>query len=219
MLITIHQPKFIKTTGEILGIYIGGDPLAGVGVPVAFLSKDYSRIIGDLDRDPLVELDIDADAHKTLHERWKEALQAKKARDASEPTAKREAELHHFGGDTPEPLQAGNDPGSKFDGTKPTFTLIAWDAIGGVQKVLDFGAKKYAPRNWEKGISYTRVCNATIRHVTDFLDGKDLDDETALSVIDHAMCELMFLSAYIKRGMTEFDDRPGVAGRFKKVGE
>lgn len=99
--------------------------------------------------------------------------------------------------------------GTKKDEGKPRWELIAYDALGGIAKILTLGAIKYDARNWEKGIAYGRVFGAIMRHLTAWWSGDSLDSESGLSHLDHAMCELMFLSAYEKRGMTKFDDRPG----------
>lgn len=98
--------------------------------------------------------------------------------------------------------------GTKKDEGKPRWELLAFDAIQGVVAILTFGAIKYDARNWEKGIMYGRVFGAIMRHLTAWWGGEDKDLESGRSHLDHAMCELMFLSAYEKRGMTQFDDRP-----------
>lgn len=97
--------------------------------------------------------------------------------------------------------------GEKKDEGKPRWELIAYDSISGISRVLTFGAKKYEARNWEKGIEYGRVFGAIQRHLTTWWMGENNDVETGLSHLDHALTELMFLSAYEKRGMTKFDDR------------
>lgn len=98
--------------------------------------------------------------------------------------------------------------GEKKDEGKPRWELVGWDAIEGLVKVLTMGAKKYQARNWELGIEYGRVYGAILRHLTAFWRGESTDPESGLSHLDHALCELMFLSSYEKRGMKSFDDRP-----------
>lgn len=104
--------------------------------------------------------------------------------------------------------------GEKKDEGKARFELLPYEVIAAVARILTAGAKKYADRNWEKGISYGRIFGAAQRHLTDFwnakLEGKDGINHAdgKESHIDHAICELMFLSAYEKRGLLGFDDRP-----------
>jgi len=104
--------------------------------------------------------------------------------------------------------------GEKKDEGKARFELLPYEAIEAVARILTAGAKKYADRNWEKGIAYGRVFGAIQRHLTAFwnarLSGSDGINHADgnESHLDHAICELMFLSAYEKRGMKDFDDRP-----------
>jgi hypothetical protein len=105
--------------------------------------------------------------------------------------------------------QETKEGGKKFDTNKPRWELLPYDAVRGVVDVLTDGAKKYSDRNWELGIAYGRVFGALQRHLTAWWQGENNDPESGRSHLDHAACELMFLSAYEKRGMIGFDDRPG----------
>lgn len=98
--------------------------------------------------------------------------------------------------------------GTKFDAGKPTTALLPSKPLLEIAKVLDYGAKKYAPHNWRKGISYTRVLSAAQRHMWAWNDGETADKETNLNHIAHAACNLLFLLEYQLSGMIEFDDRP-----------
>jgi hypothetical protein len=97
--------------------------------------------------------------------------------------------------------------GQKFDGGKPAFDLLPDDALAEIQKVLEFGAKKYAMRNWEKGIAWRRVWNACCRHLWAWIRREPCDPETGLSHLAHAGCCILFLIAYELRAVGE-DDRP-----------
>ena len=106
--------------------------------------------------------------------------------------------------------------GTKKDEGKARWDLLPFEVIDAVARILTRGALKYADRNWEKGIAYGRVFAGVMRHLTEFwickVFGRDginhLDGPE--SHLDHAICGLMFLSAYEKRGMTAFDDRPSL---------
>jgi hypothetical protein len=98
------------------------------------------------------------------------------------------------------------DQGNKFDGEKLRVDLLSFQAIQGTAEVLTFGAKKYGDRNWEKGLSFSRVFGACLRHLFSWWLGKDKDDETGLNHLDHAACCIMFLQHYTKTN-TGIDDR------------
>jgi hypothetical protein len=97
--------------------------------------------------------------------------------------------------------------GMKLDAGKLPLELLPTDALEEVAKVLQFGARKYARRNWEKGISFSRVAGAVLRHTFAWLRGEDNDAETGLSHMAHAACECLFLVAFVCRGRKDLDDR------------
>lgn len=97
--------------------------------------------------------------------------------------------------------------GIKHDTNRDPMDLLPLLPLRHVSCVLGFGARKYGPDNWRNGLEYRRLLGATLRHLTAFSEGEDLDEETSLSHIDHAICELLFLSHFIHTGRSELDDR------------
>lgn len=99
----------------------------------------------------------------------------------------------------------------KNDEDKLRWDLLPWDALEEVVEVITKGARKYDDRNWEKGLNYSRLHAASIRHLTAWYQSReDFDSEWNLSHLAHATCCLLFLLAYHKRGFnnSEKDDRP-----------
>lgn len=96
--------------------------------------------------------------------------------------------------------------GSKFDGGKPRLELLDSGAIEDLAKVLTFGATKYDAHNWRKGIEVSRLVGAALRHLFAFLRGEDLDPESGLPHVAHAMCNCMFILAMM-RDRRDLDDR------------
>lgn len=78
-----------------------------------------------------------------------------------------------------------------------------------IAKVLAFGAQKYAAHNWRKGIAYSRLLDAALRHLYAFADGEDTDPESGLSHIAHAGCCVVFLLGMI-HSRPDQDDRHSV---------
>ena len=56
--------------------------------------------------------------------------------------------------------------GVKFDVGKDPMELMSPLAMRETSKVLEFGARKYAKRNWEKGMEWGRLYGAAMRHLT-----------------------------------------------------
>ena len=99
--------------------------------------------------------------------------------------------------------------GTKYDEGKPALDLWSADALEETAKVLAFGANKYEAHNWAKGIKYSRVFSALLRHLWAFWRREKLDKETGIHHLAHAMCCLMFLLHYEmnRRTYINFDDR------------
>lgn len=99
------------------------------------------------------------------------------------------------------------DGGRKDDAGKDPWSLVPFDAVRAIVKVLQFGAKKYAPRNWEKGMHWSRPFDALQRHLTAWWEGERADAETGFSHLWHAGCCILFLIAFELRKIGT-DDRP-----------
>lgn len=102
--------------------------------------------------------------------------------------------------------------GHKDDAGKSRLDLVPPEAVFALGDVLGFGATKYKPRNWEKGINYGRVFGAAMRHLWAWWRGEQKDPETGFSHLWHALTCIAFLVAYESRGMDQFDDRPSSKG-------
>lgn len=100
--------------------------------------------------------------------------------------------------------------GTKYDEGKIPLDLWSPDALMETARVLQFGAEKYEPYNWAKGIKYSRVFSALMRHLWAWWKGQRKDPETGLHHLGHAMCCLMFLLHYEmnRRKYLTYDDRP-----------
>lgn len=96
--------------------------------------------------------------------------------------------------------------GTKHDQNKAPMDLLSGTALEAVAHVLGVGAQEYGRHNWRKGIAWSRLIAATMRHMTAFMEGEDLDKKTGLPHVDHAMCELMFL-VHGYRHHQHLDDR------------
>lgn len=115
-----------------------------------------------------------------------------------------------------ETLRPGDNPevgGVKFDNGKTADELLPPELEEAVAAVLAFGAKKYAARNWEKGMAWSRPYAAARRHLRnwfarrDFGKGPGNDRDSGYSDLHHAACNIAFLIAYEARGVGT-DDRP-----------
>ena len=97
---------------------------------------------------------------------------------------------------TTQDTETTKDVAVKADSGKPRLDLIAPEVLLAMGTVLDFGARKYAERNWEKGMSWGRVYAAAQRHLCAWQRGEDTDPESGLPHLWHAVTGLHFLVAY-----------------------
>ncbi len=97
-------------------------------------------------------------------------------------------------------------PATKFDDDKPATHLLPYDAVLEVAKVYSFGQKKYNARNWEKGMAWSRLFGASMRHLWAWWCGEDKDPESGLSHLTHAAFCVLCLLAYELRRAGD-DDR------------
>lgn len=102
--------------------------------------------------------------------------------------------------------------GLKEDAGKLRFDLLPPDALTELVRVYTVGAAKYAPRDWEQGISFGRVFAALMRHAWAFWRGEENDPEDGIPHMAHAAWNCMALLAYSLRKMDAFDDRAKLDG-------
>jgi hypothetical protein len=97
--------------------------------------------------------------------------------------------------------------GRKDDDGKLRFDLVPIRALEEVVAVYNYGARKYADRNWEKGMKWSRVWAAVQRHLCSFWAGENLDPESGLHHLAHAAWGCLALLEYARIHPTG-DDRP-----------
>jgi hypothetical protein len=107
------------------------------------------------------------------------------------------------------PVQSKEEPGSKWDAEKVDWSFLPSSAIEEIIKVYMGGAKKYGRGNYRKGISYSRVFSAAMRHLWAWWRGEETDPESGLSHLAHACWNVITLLEYTKGSYGKFDDRGG----------
>lgn len=85
-----------------------------------------------------------------------------------------------------------NSPGTKYDGNKSPLSMLPYGSLKAIAAVMEHGRKKYGRDNWRKGIEWSRVVDAALRHIGAFYDGERIDPESGLSHLAHAGCNVLF---------------------------
>lgn len=84
--------------------------------------------------------------------------------------------------------------GQKHDASKPRYSLLPVGSVEHVIDVLEFGATKYTPDNWQHvSDARTRYYDATMRHLSVWWQGETHDAESGLHHLAHAACCILFL--------------------------
>lgn len=84
-------------------------------------------------------------------------------------------------------------PGVKYDQGKRRWTLLPLEALESVVDVLEFGARKYAPGQWQRvPNARARYIDAAFRHLVAAAKGDDEDPESGLPHLAHAGCCILF---------------------------
>jgi hypothetical protein len=96
----------------------------------------------------------------------------------------------------------------KSDSEKLRMDLIEPLFIEGVAAVLTFGAKKYDEHNWRRGLTYSRLLGAIMRHTNAIAKGEDNDPETGLLHAYHIATSCMFLGYFQEKDFgVDLDNR------------
>lgn len=114
----------------------------------------------------------------------------------------------------PPPLETVGDvnstargSGARYNGGKADLSLIPLCTLEDEARVWMYGKRKYAAWNWAKGMDWSIPLACALRHLSAWQRGEDIDPESGLPHLAHAMCNLRMLTLY---SMTypEGDDRP-----------
>lgn len=96
--------------------------------------------------------------------------------------------------------------GARFNGGKADYSLIPMSTMEDEARVWMKGAEKYTRNNWRKGMQWSVPFACLMRHLAKWQDGEDLDAETGLPHLAHAMCNLRMLTLFATT-YPEGDDR------------
>src|SRR5687768_12937254 len=81
----------------------------------------------------------------------------------------------------------------KQDSGKLPLDLMPFAALEEMGRVLAFGAQKYRPHGWRLVDKRSRYLAAALRHLFAYAQGDDLDAESGLSHLSHALTCVAFL--------------------------
>lgn len=82
----------------------------------------------------------------------------------------------------------------RYNDDKLKWSYVHFGSLEPMVRVLMFGATKYEPFNWQRGLKKDEILESMQRHLAKLIDGEQNDPESGLSHIGHIMCNAMFWS-------------------------
>lgn len=86
------------------------------------------------------------------------------------------------------------------DAHKPPMALLPGGPLRDVAAVMAMGSKKYGDHDWRQGSNWVRYASSALRHIFSWLEGEDLDPESGLPHLAHAVCNLCFILEWQSKG-------------------
>lgn len=96
--------------------------------------------------------------------------------------------------------------GTKYDNGKADLTLIPMEAMEAMARAFMHGEKKYTRGNFKNGLETTRTLAAALRHIYEKLDRVDIDHESGVDTLGHAMAAIA-MTIYNLKHHPEMDNR------------
>lgn len=106
------------------------------------------------------------------------------------------------------PGDDGTNPKDLVGAKKAPLSLVPPALVIGAAEALAVGAAKYGAYNWrEYPVQMMTYLEASMRHMTAFQDGEDLDPETGILHVKHSAAGLAIILDCVGLG-TIVDNRP-----------
>lgn len=80
----------------------------------------------------------------------------------------------------------------RYNEGKPEWTQVHFKSLEPLVRVLEFGARKYAKKNWQKPMELDKILDSAQRHLAAMIDGETHDPESGELHAGHMFCNMMF---------------------------
>lgn len=95
----------------------------------------------------------------------------------------------------------------KHDEGKAPLSILTMESLVAEAKAFQYGEKKYKDKhNYKKGMEWSRMLDASMRHIVAFSGKEDFDNESSLNHLWHAKACLAMLIYYYENNVGT-DDR------------
>ena len=104
--------------------------------------------------------------------------------------------------------QLGKETAARFDSGKLRYDLIPPYVLDELAKIYTYGAKKYHPDNYLKGMDWRKVLGPALRHLYAWCRGSKKDLESGHSHLAHCIWNLCTLMIYEQKKIGRDDRNP-----------
>lgn len=104
------------------------------------------------------------------------------------------------------PSSPEKDRGDRHNAGKPRMSLLPPGPIIEVMRVAEYGSRKYADRNWEKGLSYSEILDCLFRHALKWMGRERMDQESNCHHLAHVVWNALALMQ-MEVSRPDLDDR------------
>ena len=87
----------------------------------------------------------------------------------------------------------------RYNEGKPKWSLVHYGSLIPMVRVLEFGAKKYAPKNWQKPMPLDQILESMQRHLAAIMDGELYDKESGIHHMGHIQANAMFYNYHFNQ--------------------
>lgn len=91
----------------------------------------------------------------------------------------------------------------RYNEGKPKWSLVHYKSLEPMIRVLEYGAFKYAPYNWQKPMPLEQILESMQRHLAALMDGELIDAESGISHMGHIQANAMFYNYHINNLQNE----------------
>lgn len=94
--------------------------------------------------------------------------------------------------------------GPKYPVERADLTRLPWRALAIVAKVIESGDRKYHQGDWihaPERVDGRRDLASALRHIGEYVEGQDVDEDSGESPLAHAAARLLFLLEREARGI------------------
>ena len=97
------------------------------------------------------------------------------------------------------------EQGKRFNLGKPKWSLVPQSALIPAVRSFEYGANKYGPHNWKKGLPMSEICESLKRHLDAYMEGEEIDKESGLPHIGFIQTNAIMLS-WMNDNKPQFND-------------